>query len=111
MAFEKICTLDELSEGEMEGFESIDGDEVLVIRTGGTDFKAFQGVCPHQAIDLADGVYENGVLTCSAHLWQFDCTSGKGTNPEDCQIAEYPIKIEGDDVLIDATDITPFKSH
>ena len=111
MAFEKICTLDDVWEGEMENFESVDGQDILVICVDGGGFKAFQGLCPHQEIMLVEGQYEKGVLTCRAHLWQFDCKTGKGINPDDCQIAEYPVKVENEDVFIDTADVVALKSH
>jgi nitrite reductase/ring-hydroxylating ferredoxin subunit/(2Fe-2S) ferredoxin len=54
---------------------SIDGTSVLVVNAGG-EFVAFQAMCPHEAIPLADGVCDGSVLTCLEHMWQFDARSG-----------------------------------
>jgi toluene monooxygenase system ferredoxin subunit len=54
---------------------------------------------------------EDNVLTCRAHLWQFDVRDGCGINPSDCNLAIYPTKIEGDEVYIDIDGVEPSKSH
>jgi toluene monooxygenase system ferredoxin subunit len=111
MAFEKICTLDDVWEGDMESFETSDGTEVLIVYAAGGELKAFQNMCPHQQIELIEGTLEDNVLTCAAHLWQFDVSSGKGINPSDCALAEYPTRIEGDDVYVDVAGVEPCMSH
>jgi toluene monooxygenase system ferredoxin subunit len=110
MAFEKICTLDDVWEGDMESFPAVDGTEVLIIGVAGGDLKAYQSMCPHQEIELVEGEFDGKILTCRAHLWQFDCRSGKGVNPTDCHLAKYPLKVEGEDVFIDTDGVEPFKS-
>ena len=111
MAFEKICTLDDVWEGDMQQFETGDGTEVLVVYAEGGDLKAFQNNCPHQEFELVEGTLEDYVLTCRAHLWQFDVRDGNGINPSDCKLAIYPTKIEGDDVYVDVEGIETFISH
>lgn len=111
MAFEKVCTLDDVWEGDMDCFETTCGREVLVMCLEGGEVKAFQAMCPHQEIPLVEGTFEKGTLTCRAHLWQYDCKTGKGLNPTDCHLAEYKVKVEGDDVLVDVEGVEPFKSH
>jgi len=111
MAFEKVCTLDDVWEGDMDSFETADGTEVLVVCLDGGEVKAFQAICPHQQIELVEGEFDGKALTCRAHLWQFDCTDGKGINPDDTSIAEYPVKVEGDDVLVNTDGVTPVKAH
>jgi len=111
MAFEKVCTLDDVWEGDMDAFETSTGVEVLILGIDGGDIKAYQAMCPHQEIELVEGEFDGKVLTCKAHLWQFDCHTGKGINPSDCEIAEYPVKIENDEVYVNVEGIKPCKSH
>jgi len=111
MAFEKVCTLDDVWEGDMDSFETPSGTEVLIVCLDGGNVKAFQAFCPHQDIELVEGEFDGKALTCRAHLWQFDCTTGKSINPDDCSIAEYPVKVEGDDVFVDIVGVEPVKAH
>jgi len=95
----------------MASFETADGTEVLLVYADGGALKAFQNICPHQHFELVDGTLNDNVLTCRAHLWQFDVRSGKGINPSDCALAVYPTKIDGDDVYIDVVGVEPLQSH
>jgi toluene monooxygenase system ferredoxin subunit len=110
MSFQKVCTLDDLWEGEMESY-TVDGQEILLVCAEGGDIKAFQGICPHQDIPLVEGKFDGTKVICRAHLWQFDACTGKGINPDDCALAEYPVRIEGDDVLVRTEGIEPLFAH
>lgn len=110
MTFKKVCTLDDVWEGEMECYE-VDGQEVLLVGLDGGDVKAYQAVCPHQDIPLIEGKFDGKSLICRAHQWVFDACTGVGINPGDCRLAGYPIKIEGDTVYVDTADIKPLFSH
>lgn len=110
MSFTKVCTVDDLWEGEMEAF-SVNGHEVLLVCAEGGAVKAFQGMCPHQDISLAEGKFDGEKIICRAHLWQFAACNGKGINPADCALAEYPVKLEGDDILIKTEGVTPLFAH
>lgn len=92
-------TLDDLWEGEMDDVE-IEGHTVLLAHLDGGDIVAYQGLCPHQEMYLADGDLENGVLTCHAHHWQFAINDGGGVNPKNCQLYQYEVKVEGEQIYI-----------
>lgn len=110
MAFKKVCTLDDLWEGEMESVQ-VDGQEVLLVWPEGGELKAFQGTCPHQNIPLVEGKFDGKTVICRAHLWQFDACSGKGINPSDCALAQFPVKIDGDSVLVNVEGIQALFAH
>lgn len=110
MAFKKLCTLDDLWEGEMEAF-TLDGHEILLVCATGGEVRAFQNICPHQDIPLVEGKFDGKRIICRAHAWQFDADNGRGINPDDCALAQYPVRIEGEDILVDTAGVTPLFAH
>jgi nitrite reductase/ring-hydroxylating ferredoxin subunit len=58
----------------------IDGIDVGLFRVDG-EIHAMENRCPHQGDPLSEGVLEGGIVTCRAHLWQFDVRTG--FRPED----------------------------
>lgn len=106
MAFKKVCSLEDLWEGEMEMYE-IDDHEILIIHGDGGFVQAVQGICPHQEIPLVEGTLQGKILTCRAHLWQFDVIAGEGVNPTGCKLATYPVEVRGDDVYVDVEGVQP----
>jgi toluene monooxygenase system ferredoxin subunit len=100
MAFERICSLDDLWEGEMREF-SVRGRRVLVVHAEGGTVSAFAALCPHQAFPLVEGKLEGTKLTCAAHLWEFDAVTGSGLNPKDCALRRYEAKVENGEVHVD----------
>lgn len=95
----RVCTLDEVWEGEMRLVESVAGD-VLVVHTA-SGVRAYAPRCPHQAVPLIEGSFEDGVITCHAHRWRFDAATGLGVNPKRCTLTAYPVDVVGDDVYVE----------
>ena len=110
MSFTKVCTVDDLWEGEMESF-TVNGHDILLVAAEGGVIKAFQGICPHQDIPLVEGKFDGKKVICRAHLWQFDAATGLGINPSDCALAEYPVKVDGDDVFVQTDGVKPLFAH
>ncbi|MEI9899318.1 MAG: Rieske 2Fe-2S domain-containing protein [Hyphomicrobium sp.] len=100
MAFQRVCSIEDVWEGEMRTFPLGDRQILIVNGDGGT-LRAFDPMCPHQEYPLVDGALEGNVLTCSMHLWQFDIASGEGVNPTGCKLKGYPVKIVDEDILVD----------
>jgi toluene monooxygenase system ferredoxin subunit len=96
----RACSLDDLWEGEMREV-AVAGRRVLVVHAEGGHLYAFSALCPHQAFPLVNGMLEGGVLTCSAHLWQFDATTGMGINPTGCNLRRYAVSEQNGEVFVD----------
>jgi toluene monooxygenase system ferredoxin subunit len=91
--------LDEIWEGDLVSCE-VDGVDLLLVNLEGR-IQAFRNRCPHAGTALSGGVLDGGVLTCSAHLWQFDLTDGgAGINPKGCRLTSHPVRIEDGIVLV-----------
>jgi toluene monooxygenase system ferredoxin subunit len=78
--FHKICHLDGVWESEMKVFD-LEDEEVLIVYASGGEVRAYHASCPHQDHPLAEGEFEDCILTCSAHHWRFDVISSEGINP------------------------------
>lgn len=93
--------LGELWEGDIADVE-IDGRAVLLVHHLDGGVRAFQGMCPHQEVLLADGDWdeEKGTIICPGHRWEFDLFSGAGINPDDCRLVEYPVQIADDQIQV-----------
>lgn len=62
-------------------------------------FKAFTANCPHKGCSV--GRPEDGVMTCPCHGSEFALDSGKCLKgPAKAPLAEFPVKVEGDGIVI-----------
>lgn len=100
MAFQRVCTAEEIAAEEMLAF-FLDGWEVLVVRDAKGDLHAMDGICPHEDFPLVHGLLQGSVLTCANHLWSFDTSTGKGINPPSCKLSKYALKVEDGEVYVD----------
>ena len=87
----EVCAADDLWEGDMQSFD-VGEHEVLLVNIEGR-VHAWHGVCPHQSVALVEGSLEGKVLTCRAHLWQFDVCTGRGINPATACLKEFPVSV------------------
>jgi toluene monooxygenase system ferredoxin subunit len=99
MAFEKAIALDDVWAGELTPC-AVSGRRVVLVRTGDT-VVALEDRCAHLGVPLSQGRLEGDVLTCAAHEWQYDATTGCGRNPASVRVNRYAVKIEGGDVWVD----------
>jgi toluene monooxygenase system ferredoxin subunit len=106
VGFTPVCRLDELKAGEMREFEH-DGHQILIVWPDDGEPRAFQALCLHEGIPLCDGDLDGSVLTCAAHMWEFDVTTGENLMPGEGCLATYPLRIDGTDVLVDVDAMTP----
>ena len=83
-------------EGVFIGIYNIDGN-----------YFAMNNICPHLGGVLTYGFFDDNVVTCPLHMWEFDVKTGKCLWPEQEKLPTYPVKIEGNDILVDVNSPPP----
>ena len=83
-------------EGVFIGIFNIDGN-----------YYAMNNICPHLGGVLTYGFFDDNVVTCPLHMWEFDVKTGKCLWPEQEKLPTYPVKIEGIDILVNVNSPQP----
>jgi nitrite reductase (NADH) small subunit len=73
---------------------------MLCIANVGGEISAMDNVCPHRGGPLGEGIVENGKVVCPWHAWAFDVKTGAAEHSPGDKVDVYPVRIEGDDVLV-----------
>jgi nitrite reductase/ring-hydroxylating ferredoxin subunit len=95
----KVARRSELAEGEVVGVSV--GDKQVALYLMGGEVHATDNICTHAYACLSDGYLEDGVIECPLHAGRFEVTTGKALGaPVTQDIAVFPVKVEGDDVLV-----------
>jgi len=93
------CRVADLADESTVAVE-IDGVPVCVAKSEGEVF-AISDICSHADIPLSEGDVAEGTVECWLHGSRFDLRSGRPTGlPATQPVPTYPVKIDGDDVLV-----------
>lgn len=106
MTLVKICAAIDVPEGEARRFE-LDGRLVAVANLGPEGFRAVDAICSHAQYFLDEGEVdvEDVTIECPKHGSTFDLNTGKPKSlPATLPVLVYPVKTEGDDILIEVAD-------
>jgi 3-phenylpropionate/trans-cinnamate dioxygenase ferredoxin component len=99
LVYTRACALSEVADDEPLAVE-VGGEPVAIIRAEGEVF-AIRDVCSHAEVPLSEGEVDGCTIECWLHGSRFDLRTGKPTGmPATEPVPVYPVKIEGDDVLI-----------
>ncbi|MEV6208799.1 bifunctional 3-phenylpropionate/cinnamic acid dioxygenase ferredoxin subunit [Kitasatospora sp. NPDC051914] len=99
MSFLRACSLSDLAEDVPRRVE-LNGVPVSVVRTDEGVF-AINDTCSHANVSLSEGEVDDCMIECWLHGSSFDLRTGKPSGlPATKPVAVYPVKIEGDDVLV-----------
>ena len=64
-------------------------------------YHATDGLCTHEKVHLADGLVMDNIIECPKHNGRFDYRTGEAKGAPACvNLRTYPVRIEGDHVLI-----------
>ena len=94
----RVCAA---SEVPVNGIKEVaaNGTRVVVVNTG-SEFVAYEAMCPHESIPLADGVCDGAVLTCLEHMWQFDVKTGAPMGDAQEGLKGFPLKEERGELYV-----------
>ena len=103
MVFQRVAKISDLWSGEMMGLE-VSGKRVLLVNVDNHIY-AYADICPHQKSRLSEGALADKILRCARHHWEFDVCSGSGVNPRNTCLKLFPIRVDGEDILVDIDDV------
>jgi 3-phenylpropionate/trans-cinnamate dioxygenase ferredoxin subunit len=97
--YQKACAVADVpDEGAVRVI--VGGLPLAIVRSEGEVYAIFD-VCSHQDVPLSEGDVEDGGIECWLHGSRFDLTTGRPTSlPATRPVPVYPVKIDGDDVLV-----------
>ena len=96
----KVADVGELSPGEKKQTD-LDGLEVALFNIDG-EYYAIEDICTHEGAPLAHGKLAGEEITCPRHGARFNIKTGAALcMPAFESVDCYPVKIEGNDILVE----------
>jgi nitrite reductase (NADH) small subunit len=99
MAFVKVGSLSTLPPGSVT--EVTLGEKSYAICNIAGELHALDGICPHAGGPLGQGNVVDNMVICPWHEWSYDCRTGENDFDPTVKLDVFPVKMEGDDILID----------
>ncbi len=99
MEFVRVAAIGEIAPGKALRVE-IEEEPVALFNVAGTIY-AIGDTCTHAEASLSEGDVFGDCVECPLHGAEFDLKTGKArTLPAVTPVATYPVRVEGEDVLI-----------
>jgi 3-phenylpropionate/trans-cinnamate dioxygenase ferredoxin subunit len=96
--FVKAARLDELPVGQGT-VVTIASKDVALFNVDGTVY-AMENACLHQGGSLGFSPLDGCVVTCRAHGWRYDVTTGNTLHVPDYGVQTYPVKVVDGTIMI-----------
>lgn len=102
MAWTEVATRNDFEGTDRKFCEISDEIQIALFSHEDGNFYAVEVWCSHQRVSLMNGDLEEYELMCPLHGACFDVRTGKHLSlPAVKPIASYPVKVEGDAILVD----------
>lgn len=96
----KVCGVQEAPKpGEVAEVQA--GGRAVCLANVEGQLCALDNVCPHRQGPLGEGWLEGDAVVCPWHSWAFSTQTGQARAPEKGKVSVFPIRIEGDAVLVE----------
>ncbi|MBM3225763.1 MAG: non-heme iron oxygenase ferredoxin subunit [Candidatus Tectomicrobia bacterium] len=96
----KAAQVSDIGPGQKKAID-LDGLAVLLFNVNG-QYYAIEDVCTHDGAPLGSGRFNGTSIACPRHGARFDVCTGKAmTMPAVEPVETYPVKVEGNDILVE----------
>lgn len=103
MAWHVAAKAGDMGEGEVIGVV-VEGKDIALYRLEGKLY-ATSNICTHEFATLSDGYIEDGCIECPLHQARFEIATGEvRAAPAVEPIKTFPVRSEGDQILVDLPD-------
>ena len=97
--FVKVAAVADVPKGTGKVIEA-GGKQIAIFNAGG-NFYAIDNACKHRGGPLGEGELDGTTVVCPWHGWEYDVTTGANLDDPNTKVGCYPIKVEGDNILIE----------
>ena len=96
----RVASTDEIDDDDVKHVV-VDGHPIGLYRVNG-EFFAIDNICTHAFATLSEGFLEDFSIECPLHQGRFDIRTGKVLDgPVSEDLRSYPVKVDGQNVLIE----------
>jgi nitrite reductase (NADH) small subunit len=96
----RLCGLSEAPAAGKVVETEAEGVEICLANING-ELSALDNICPHRQGPLGQGWMEGESVVCPWHSWTFSLKTGESEYPAHERVDVFPVRVEGEDVLID----------
>jgi nitrite reductase/ring-hydroxylating ferredoxin subunit len=96
--FVEVLNLDQLPPGK--GTTVTVGDKKVAVFNVDGALYAMDDSCLHTGASLGAGKLKGKIVTCPAHGWQYDVTTGEVAHVKGYGVATYPVKVVDGKILV-----------
>ena len=80
-----------------------DNGNIAIFRTAEDKVFALKDECPHKQGPLSQGIVHGDRVACPLHDWKIHLDTGIAVAPDEGCAATFPIKMDGDKILLSLT--------
>ena len=77
--------------------------DIAVFRTAEDKVFALRDKCPHKGGQLSQGIVHGDRVACPLHDWKIHLDTGMAVAPDEGCAATFPVKLDGDKILLSLT--------
>ncbi|MDE3176892.1 MAG: Rieske 2Fe-2S domain-containing protein [Pseudomonadota bacterium] len=95
------CAKDDIDAEDVMRFDH-GGRTYAIYRSPDDEFFATDGLCTHEKVHLAGGLVMDDIIECPKHNGRFNYKTGAAKGAPVCvNLATYPVRVQGERVLIE----------